>query len=169
MSQQHVLARRDPARHRGQAFSGRRAQPVPVARRAASTYTLTSLGTLFATANTPAGARASRAPGRPARASSRRAQARRRRVLGALIGAFVVAAVLAVATGEAAAWWATLAVLPLVCSYLALLARARRVAAVREFNSGFLSRRASDEMGLEEFLAGREPAQVSPRQLRAGA
>ena len=94
-------------------------------------------GVLFA----PALARGHRAPRvRPvARGRSRLdAAARQRRVLAVMMGALAVAAAIGLATGSSAAWWVFVALLPVVCVYLAILFRTRRLMAEREMNLAFL-------------------------------
>jgi len=101
--------------------------------------------------------------GAPARAlrRSRRAATRRRNVLSVLFGALMVAIALGLATGAAGAWWAVIAVLPLACGYIALVARARRIAAEREFRMAFLPARVS-AAGLDDLFS--RPGEDEPLQ-----
>ncbi len=52
--------------------------------------------------------------------------ARQRRVLSVMLLTLAVPLVIALATGWAAAWWAVVALLPVVCTYVAILMRTRR-------------------------------------------
>jgi hypothetical protein len=55
-----------------------------------------------------------------------------------MMGALAVAAAIGLATGSSAAWWVFVALLPVVCVYLAVLFRTRRLMAEREMNLAFL-------------------------------
>jgi len=95
------------------------------------------------------GALGGRALGR----SRANAAVRRRRALGALSLALAVPVVLGALTGSAAAWWVVVALLPVVCAYLAVLFRARRVLAEREINLAFLGTAGRAEPGLEGMFS----------------
>jgi hypothetical protein len=62
---------------------------------------------------------------------------RRRHVMAVLSAGLASAVSVAVATGSVAAWWAVFGLLPLLCTYLAILSRARRLLAEREMNVAF--------------------------------
>lgn len=106
-------------------------------------------------------------PAPPARgfARARRPAARRRLILGALLGSLAVAVVLALAAGLSAAWWGVAAVSLVACAYLGLLAWARKRAAEREFRLAFLPARAGAG-GMEELFSQPEagPAGGTRRQ-----
>ena len=85
-------------------------------------------------------------------ASRSKIAARRRLVLSVLFVALGVPFLVAVATGSAAAWWAVLALLPLVCTYLAVLFRSRRLTAEREINVGFFGGSERGEFGLDDMF-----------------
>jgi hypothetical protein len=55
-----------------------------------------------------------------------------------MMGALAVPAAIGLATGSSAAWWVFVALLPVVCVYLAILFRTRRLMAEREMNLAFL-------------------------------
>lgn len=95
------------------------------------------------------GALGGRALGR----SRANAAVRRRRALGALSLALAVPVVLGALTGSAAAWWVVVALLPVVCAYLAVVFRARRVLAEREINLAFLGTAGRAEPGLEGMFS----------------
>jgi Flp pilus assembly protein TadB len=78
------------------------------------------------------------------------AAVRRRRVLAVMLGVLAVPAVIGLATGSAAAWWAVVAFLPVVCTYLAVLFRARRLMAEREINLAFFGSVNRAGHGLED-------------------
>jgi hypothetical protein len=61
----------------------------------------------------------------------------------------------ALVTGSAAAWWVTLAVLPVVCAYVAVLFRTRRRMAEREINLAFFGSSNRAMAGLEDVFAAR--------------
>ena len=91
-----------------------------------------------------------------ARSRSRaRAAYRRRRVLTVLFGAVTISALVALVTGAAAAWWVVVALLPLVCAYLAVLFRTRRLMAEREINVAFSGGATRTDATLEELFPGR--------------
>jgi Flp pilus assembly protein TadB len=101
------------------------------------------------------------APVRPAqtqrvtRSRSRaRTVARRRRVLTLLFAALVIPALVALVTGSSAAWWVVVALLPLVCAYLFVLFRTRRIMAEREINLAF-GAGDRDDTNLEDIFSGR--------------
>lgn len=95
-------------------------------------------------------------------AVSRGAVARQRQVMAALAGALMLCLAVAVVTGASAAWWAVVALLPLACTYVAVLARCRRIAAEREISHAFFGRAGAEKHGLggieELFPAEPEPA-----------
>jgi hypothetical protein len=97
----------------------------------------------------PGARSAARAPGqsRPSRAA-----ARRRLVLGALVAVLAACVLAGLSTGSTVAWWCMVAVLPLACSYLALLAWVRRLEVEREFNTAFLNGAGMPDHA--EFFAG---------------
>lgn len=167
MSQYAVPTRRAESGSRGQTRLGRPLHPQALPRalrgglRPASTR---PLGRLLI----PRGALGAVKPVRALR-RSRRAATRRRNVLSVLFGALMVAIALGLATGAAGAWWAVVAVLPLACGYVALVARARRVAAEREFRMAFLPAKVS-AVGLDDLFSrpDDEPSQVM-RHIRARA
>jgi len=86
------------------------------------------------------------------RPRSRRAAVRRRQVMGALVVGLVVCLLAGLVTGSSVAWWSLVTLLPVACSYLALLAWARRRQAEREFNAAFLTGAAVPAPA--EFFAG---------------
>ena len=96
------------------------------------------------------------APMRSGRAKAKAdAAARQRLVLTVLFTALVLPALTALATGSTAAWWVVLAVLPFVCAYLAVLFRARRLQAEKEFNTAFLGGARLSAAGLEDIFSAR--------------
>ncbi|MHB1496392.1 MAG: hypothetical protein ACYCXN_00530 [Acidimicrobiales bacterium] len=115
----------------------------------------------------PAGTRGGRGTvgprqlGGPVRAlrRSRRATTRRRNVLAGLLAALVACAALALVTGAAGAWWASLGLVLLAAGYLVLLNRARRLEAEREFHLAFLPARMGASR-LEELFSRSGPAEV---------
>lgn len=104
----------------------------------------------------------------PGARSRARSIARQRQVLAVLLVCLAIPALVAVATGSTAAWWVVLALLPLVCTYVAVLFRARRVQAEREFNVAFLGGSNVATMGLEEIFSARTDTR-GPRQPALGA
>jgi hypothetical protein len=64
--------------------------------------------------------------------------------------------VVALATGWAVAWWAVVALVPVMCTYVAILMRTRRVMAEREIDVAFFgpAGRAGSASGLEEVFSG---------------
>lgn|GEM_PF-3502308 len=72
------------------------------------------------------------------RSRSRQAAARRRQVFSVLGAGLGLSLSMGLVTGSAVAWWCFVALLALACSYLALLAWARKLEAEREFNLAFL-------------------------------
>lgn len=98
--------------------------------------------------------------GAPPRTTARsrcraKAAVRRRRVLTVLLSALAVPALVALATGWAAAWWVVLGLLPLVCAYLAVLFRTRRLMAEREINVAFFGAADRTDATLEELFPDR--------------
>jgi hypothetical protein len=84
------------------------------------------------------------------------ASVRRRRVLTVMFTALSVPALVALATGSVAAWWAVVAMLPFVSTYLAVLFRTRRRMAEREINVAFYGSAGGTIAGLEEMFATRD-------------
>ncbi len=97
-------------------------------------------------------------PGVPAARSKARAGtiARQRRVLSVMLLTLAVPLVVALATGWAVAWWAVVALVPVMCTYVAILMRTRRVMAEREIDVAFFgpAGRAGSASGLEEVFSG---------------
>jgi hypothetical protein len=108
-----------------------------------------ALRALAAGVPSPGAGSAARVPGqsRPSRAA-----ARRRLVLGALVAVLAGCVLAGLVTGSTVAWWCMVAVLPLACGYLALLAWVRRLEVEREFNTAFLN--GADMPDHAEFFAG---------------
>jgi hypothetical protein len=104
------------------------------------------------------------------RARSRaQAAARRRLVLTVLLFALAVPLLLALATGSTGAWWAVVALLPVVFAYLAVMFRARRLSAEREINVAFFGGPQRGEFGLDDMFPAayaQEPAEL--RAVSAG-
>jgi hypothetical protein len=94
--------------------------------------------------------------------------ARRRRVLGALLTALAVPALAAVVTGSSAAWWAVMVLLPIVCTYVAVLFRARRLMAEREINMAFFGGQDRFDGGLEDLFSARRASLADERAVGAG-
>jgi hypothetical protein len=80
--------------------------------------------------------------------------ARQRRVLSVMLSTLAVPLVVALATGWAAAWWAVVALLPVLCTYVASLVRARRQMAEREIDVAFFGPAGRVAYGLEEVFSG---------------
>jgi hypothetical protein len=96
------------------------------------------------------------------------AAARRRLVMTVLLSALALPALVALATGSTAAWWVVVGLLPVVCTYVAVLFRARRLMAEKEFNVAFLGGSNLVAPGLEDIFAGhREAAGASYGHLSA--
>jgi hypothetical protein len=89
---------------------------------------------------------------------NRRANAslRRRRVLTVMFTAISVPALVALATGSMTAWWVVVAMLPFVCTYMAVLFRTRRRMAEREINVAFYGSAGGTIAGLEEMFTSRD-------------
>jgi hypothetical protein len=80
---------------------------------------------------------------------------RRRRVLGLVLTAIALPALVALATGSSTAWWVFVGMLPVLGVYLAVLFYARRVRAEREINVAFFGGQGESGRGLEDvFLPG---------------
>jgi hypothetical protein len=95
---------------------------------------------------------------------------RRRRVLVVLSAGLLGAISLAAATGSVAAWWAVLGLLPLLCSYVAVLFRAKRLLAEREMNLAFFgAKRAPVERADPFALLRPEPARAQRPSTRGRA
>jgi len=101
--------------------------------------------------------------------SKARVAARRRLVLTVLLVALCLPVLVGLATGAAAAWWVAICLLPVVCTYLAVLFRTRRLSAEREINVAFFGGPQRGEFGLDDMLpSGYEfPAGYEPDELRA--
>jgi len=101
--------------------------------------------------------------------SKARTAARRRLVLTVLFMALFVPVLAGLATGAAAAWWVAICLLPIVCTYLAVLFRARRLSAEREINVAFFGGPQRGEFGLDDmFPSGYEfPSAYEAEELRA--
>ncbi|MGC8627489.1 MAG: hypothetical protein ACP5VR_08030 [Acidimicrobiales bacterium] len=108
-----------------------------------------------------------RAEAKPRRGALRReALARQRQVVGALVVTLVLCVVLAVATGATAAWWAVVALLPLTCAYMAVLARSRRISAEREISYAFFGDAGQEHLppgGFEELFAAKSDRAAASR------
>ena len=109
--------------------------------------------------------------GVPAARSRARAStiARQRRVLSVMLSTLAVPLVVALATGWAAAWWAVVALLPVLCTYVAILVRARRQMAEREIDVAFFGPAGRVAHGLEEVFSGRRRARSSGAHGRGAA
>ena len=94
-------------------------------------------------------------PGVPVARSKARAGiiARQRRVLSVMLLTLAVPLVVALATGWAVAWWAVVALVPVMCLYVASLMRARRMMAEREIDTAFFGPAGRAGSGLEEVFA----------------
>jgi Flp pilus assembly protein TadB len=90
--------------------------------------------------------------------------ARRRRVLTVMVGVVAAPALVALATGSSVAWWVLLGMLPVVLVYLAVLYRARRQRAEREFNVAFFGKSRRGAAGLEEVFPGNQDTEWTPSQ-----
>lgn len=84
------------------------------------------------------------------------ASLRRRRVLTVMFTAISVPALVALATGSMTAWWVVVAMLPFVCTYMAVLFRTRRRMAEREINVAFYGSAGGTIAGLEEMFTSRD-------------
>lgn len=95
-------------------------------------------------------------PGVPAARSKARAGtiARQRRVLSVMLLTLVVPLVVALATGWAVAWWAVVALVPVMCAYVAILMRTRRMMAEREIDVAFFGPAGRAGSGLEDVFSG---------------
>jgi len=92
--------------------------------------------------------------------SRARAAARRRLVLTVLLVALGIPLLVALATGSVAAWWAVVSVLPLLCAYLAVMFRSRRLLAEREINVAFFGGPERGEFGLDDVFARSYPQEA---------
>jgi len=81
--------------------------------------------------------------------------ARRRLVMTVLLTALALPALVGLATGSTAAWWLVVALLPVVCTYAAVVMRAQRLMAEKEFNVAFLGGTNLGATGLEDIFAYR--------------
>lgn len=72
--------------------------------------------------------------------------------MSALLVCLTVPLLVAVATGSSAAWWAVLAILPLVSVYTAVLYRARRLLAEKEMNAAFVGAGGRSEATIEDLF-----------------
>ena len=87
--------------------------------------------------------------------SRARTVARRRHVLGILFAALAIPLLVALLTGSSTAWWVVIALLPVVCTYLFVLFRTRRLMAEREINLAFFGARERNDSGLEDVFSAR--------------
>ena len=76
-------------------------------------------------------------------------------MLTVLLSALAVPTLVALVTGAAVAWWVVVALLPLVCAYLAVLFRTRRIMAEREINVAFFGGTERTDATLEELFPNR--------------
>lgn len=112
------------------------------------------------------------APLRPVARSGRAraravAAARRRLVMTVLLCTLALATLIALVTGSTAAWWVVVGLLPLVCTYAAVVLRARRLMAEKEFNVAFLGGTNLATASLEDIFAARPvPGSIDLRDLR---
>lgn len=110
-------------------------------------------------------------PLRTVRAKARAdAAARRRLVMTVLVLALIAPALVALATGSTGAWWVVVAMLPLVCTYGAVVLRARRLQAEREFNIAFMGGTKVSHVALEDLFSSRPvrplPGSIDLRERR---
>jgi hypothetical protein len=112
-----------------------------------------------------------RRPQRSGRAKARAdAAARRRLVMTVLLCALALPTVIAVVTGSTAAWWAVVGLLPLVCTYAAVVVRAQRRMAEKEFNVAFMGGTDLATASLEDIFSARPaPGTIELRELRQAA
>lgn len=89
----------------------------------------------------------------PRRSPRAAAAARRRRALATLLVALGIPTLIALVTGSAAAWWVVVALLPVVCGYLAVMFHNRRLMAEREINMAFSGPAGRGLTGLEEMFS----------------
>lgn len=83
------------------------------------------------------------------------AAARRRLIMTVLLSALALPVLVGLATGSTVAWWAAVLILPLVGAYTAVVMRAQRALAEKEFSLAFLGGTQLAAPGLEEiFTAG---------------
>ena len=98
--------------------------------------------------------------------------ARRRLVMTVLLTTLAVPALVGLATGSTAAWWLAVALLPVVCTYAAVVVRAQRLMAEKEFNVAFLGGTNLGAAGLEDIFASQPGTtgidQRERRQVSAG-
>jgi hypothetical protein len=94
-------------------------------------------------------------PGVPVARSKARAGtiARQRRVLSVMLLTLAVPLVVALATGWAVAWWAVVALVPVMCTYVAILMRTRRMMAEREIDVAFFGPAGRAPAGLEDVFS----------------
>ena len=90
--------------------------------------------------------------------------ARRRRALMVVVGVVAAPSLVALATGSSVAWWVLLGMLPVVLVYLAVVFRARRQRAEREFNVAFFGKSRRGAAGLEEVFPGGQDTQWASAQ-----
>ena len=74
-------------------------------------------------------------------------------MLTVLLVALAIPVLLGLATGAAAAWWVAVCLLPVVCAYVAVLFRTRRLSAEREINVAFFGGPQRGEFGLDDVFA----------------
>jgi len=71
-----------------------------------------------------------------------------------MLSTLAVPLVVALATGWSAAWWVVVALLPVLCAYVAILVRARRLMAEREIDVAFFGPSGRVAYGLEDVFSG---------------
>jgi Flp pilus assembly protein TadB len=94
---------------------------------------------------------------------------RQRQVLIVLSAALAVPVLIALVTGSVVTWWVVVALLPVVCAYLAGLFRARRVMAEREINSAFFGGTPAVARLEDVFSARPNPGREELRAVSAGS
>ncbi len=95
---------------------------------------------------------------------------RRRHILAAMFVVLVAAVAVAVGTGAGALWWFVVAFLPVVCAYVTVVMRARRLTAEREINAAFFGSSTRGLVGLEDmFVVRREPPLAGFETTRASS
>ncbi len=71
-----------------------------------------------------------------------------------MLSTLAVPLVVALVTGLSPAWWVVVALLPVLCAYLAILLRARRLMAEREIDVAFFGPAGRVAYGLEDVFSG---------------
>ena len=93
--------------------------------------------------------------------------ARRRLVMTVLLTALAIPTLVALGTGSTALWWVVVAFLPVVCTYAAVVVRAQRLQAEKEFNVAFLGGTNLRTSGLEDiFTAAPATGSIDLRERR---